>query len=88
MVMSQNDWPEIERLLSEMISQQKTRLLKCGRQIIPHVTGDDLLQPNDFPELENNPIFRYEEGVLAGIQMMEIALRALKNAQLVTGKEY
>jgi len=26
-----------------------------------------LLQPNDFPELENHPLFRYEEGVLEGI---------------------
>jgi hypothetical protein len=26
------------------------------------------MQPNDFPELENHPFFRYEEGVLEGLQ--------------------
>jgi hypothetical protein len=40
---------------------------------------DDLMQPNDFPSLENSPVFRYEEGLLAGIQAIDMALRALKN---------
>lgn len=55
-------------MLEEMIEQQKGKLLKLGREIIPHITSDDILQPNDFPELENHPVFRYEEGILAGLQ--------------------
>lgn len=54
-------------LIEELISHQKAVLLKCAKRINPHVIEDDLLQPNDFAELENNPHFRYEEGVLSGI---------------------
>ncbi len=66
-------------MLEEMIEQQKGKLLKLGREIIPHITSDDILQPNDFPELENHPIFRYEEGILAGLQAAQ-SLVHLENA--------
>lgn len=74
-----NDWEAIENLLIELTEQQQRLMLACGRQIIPKLTTDDILQPNDFPQLESNPLFRYEEGVLAGIQTVQTALRALKN---------
>jgi hypothetical protein len=70
-------WTEIEHLLQELIEGQQKHLLQCGRRIVPQVTQEDLLQPNDFPELENHPSFRYEEGVLAGIQATKVALRTL-----------
>lgn len=47
---------------------QKKKLLRTAREIVPYVTGDDILQPCDFKELEQNPYFRYEEGVLEGLQ--------------------
>lgn len=65
-------------LIQEIAEQQKKYMLTCAKRIVPHVTMEDLLQPNDFPELEDNPLFRYEEGVLAGIQTVEMALRAAK----------
>lgn len=73
------DHAEIELLISEMEEFQRKKLLSCGRQIIPNLTSDDILQPNDFLDLENHPVFRYEEGILAGIQSVSIAIRALKN---------
>ncbi len=73
------DWDKIESLAHEIAELQKNNMLACAERIVPHVTSDDLLQPNDFPLLENNPLFRYEEGVLAGIQTIQTALRALKN---------
>lgn len=63
-------------LLEEMIKQQKAQLLKCAQRLIPHVTFDDLLQPNDYPLLETHPEVRYEEGVLAGMQAIQMALFA------------
>jgi hypothetical protein len=74
----QLDNQSIEQLLTELAEMQRRKLLSCGRQIIPMLTEDDILQPNDFLELENNPIFRYEEGILAGIQTVQTALRALQ----------
>lgn len=71
-------WDEIERLLEEIVEDQRSKLLKCGRRVIPTLTPEDVLQPNDYLELENHPHFRYEEGVLAGIQTIQMALWALK----------
>lgn len=64
------------RILEEMIEMQKRTLLKLGRRIVPTLTPEDMLQPNDYPELESNPEFRYEEGILAGLQSAQAALRA------------
>jgi hypothetical protein len=64
-------------LIEELIQGQKEKLLKTARRILPHVTYDDLLQPNDFPELEMHPHFRYEEGILDGLQVAKTALLAL-----------
>lgn len=63
-------------LLDEMIEQQKIRLLKLAREIVPYVTSDDILQPNDFPELENHPFFRHEEGYLQGLLGAKAAISA------------
>lgn len=73
--MKEIDWESIETLIEEVAQLQHQKLLKCGRAIIPNLTTDDLLQPNDFMELEHHPEFRYEEGVLAGIKTIQMALR-------------
>jgi len=74
--MNEKDWDSIESLFNELIEGQHSKVLKCGQRIVPHLTDDDLLQPNDFPELENHSVFRYEEGALSGIQSVRAALRA------------
>lgn len=66
---------EILELLAELKKGQEATLLETGRRIIPGLHPDDLLQLNDFDALEHNPHFRYEEGVLHGIQAVEAALR-------------
>ena len=71
------DWQMIEELIETLVNGQQRELLKLGRRIVPTLTTEDVLQPNDYPELENHPDFRYEEGVLAGIQTFHMALRAL-----------
>ena len=73
-----NQWEEIEALIDEVAESHRLSLLKMGRRIIPTLTPEDILQPNDYPELNCHPEFRYEEGVLAGIHSLQIALLALK----------
>lgn len=63
-------------LFDELVKQQREKLLKFAREIIPYITPDDILQPNDFPELENHPFFRYEEGVLEGLLTARMAFLA------------
>lgn len=67
----------MEALFDELIAAQQAKLLACARQIVPQLTTDDLLQPNDFPELERHPYFRYEEGVLEGLMTARMAYLAL-----------
>ena len=62
------------KLLEELEESQKKVLLALGRRIVPNLTPDDILQPNDFLELETHPEFRYEEGVLAGILQAKAAI--------------
>ena len=68
---------EFEKMFDEMIEQQKRKLFTMANQIRPNLTEDDLLQPNDFPILENHPYFRYEEGIMAGLQAARAAFLAL-----------
>ncbi|MBS0603910.1 MAG: hypothetical protein JSS60_02605 [Verrucomicrobia bacterium] len=68
----------MEKLFDELVEGQRKKLLQFARQIIPYATPDDLLQPNDFPELEQNPLFRYEEGILEGLLTARMAYLALK----------
>lgn len=64
------------QIFEEMIEQQKKKVYEMAEALHPGLTEEDLLQPNDFPVLENHPCFRYEEGVLAGLQAAYMALRA------------
>lgn len=66
----------MRKVINDLIEYQQEILLKAAKALVPTVTLDDLLQPNDFPELEKDPYFRYEEGVLAGILTAQAALAA------------
>ena len=63
-------------LFNELIEGQQKKVLAVARCILPRITGEDLLQPNDFPELELHPYFRYEEGILDGLRVARTALLA------------
>lgn len=79
-------WDNIERLVDEIVDDQRKKLLHCGRRLIPTLTSEDVLQPNDYPELEHHPHFRYEEGILAGLQTLQTALRAMRHESELTKK--
>ena len=70
-------------VLDELIVQQKKQLLKTAKRIGPHVTEDDLLQPNDFPELEFHPHFRHEEGILDGLLIARTDLSQMGSSSML-----
>ena len=74
------EWENVNSFVDQMVEEQKRSLLNLGRRIVPRLTPEDVLQPNDFPELEENPVFRYEEGILAGLQSVQIALKSLEKS--------
>jgi hypothetical protein len=66
----------LEKLFNELVIAQEKKVFDAARRIIPNITADDLLQPNDFPQLDNHPHFRYEEGVLEGFRTAHVAYLA------------
>lgn len=66
----------LEKLLGEMIQQQRARVLAHARRLNPKLTDDDVQQPHDFPELAGSPEWNYEDGLLAGYQAVQAAMRA------------
>ncbi len=68
-----NSLDEFEKL----VKYHQKKLLSMGRRIIPTLTPEDMLQPNDYPELEHHPEFRYQEGVLTGIQAAIALVRSM-----------
>jgi hypothetical protein len=68
---------EIERVLEELIVMQRKRVLDHARRLNPRLTDDDVQQPQDFPELAASPEWNYEDGILAGYQSAQAAVRAL-----------
>ncbi|SPN74107.1 hypothetical protein C10C_0974 [Chlamydia serpentis] len=68
-------------LVNQLYENQKSRLQQVGEKIVPNLTSEDLLQPMDFPELEENPYFRFEEGVLSGMGEVRAAILAMLSQQ-------
>ena len=66
----------MQLLFEELITCQRKKLFALAERIVGPITEDDLLQPNDFPLLENHPLFRYEEGVLEGLLTAAMAWSA------------
>jgi len=66
----------LELLLEEMVAQQRARVLQRARALNPRLTDDDVQQPHDFPELAGSPEWQYEDGILAGYQAVQAAMRA------------
>jgi len=65
-----------ETKLQEMIEFQREKLLKLAREILPDATPEDLRNPQDFPDLVKDPLFNYEDGLLAGYLAVQIAMRS------------
>jgi hypothetical protein len=42
---------------------------------VPNATPEDIRNPQDFSELLNDPLFNYEDGLLAGLLSAQAALR-------------
>ena len=76
-----------EKLWNELIEQQERKVLTLARDLVPNVTWDDLLQPQDIPEVARDPVFNYEDGLLAGIKAARMAFRARVLATLGEERE-
>ncbi len=68
---------DVEKTLAMAHSQQVKRATDIARQLRPELTSEDLLNPDDYPQIVNDPRYLYEDGQAAGILSAKIAVRAL-----------
>ena len=64
-----------DQLFERMIDQQRSKVLRLAREALPHLSSEDVMNPNDYPELKAHPTFDFEDGILSGLLSAQIALR-------------
>ena len=74
-------YEEIDHEISAIETVQANKVIELARRLRPGLTAEDIRNPHDFPDLDD-PDWQYEDGVLAGIQSVRIALRAMKNRRI------
>jgi hypothetical protein len=65
-----------EALLEGMIGHQRAKVTSRARQVMPSCTFEDILNPDGVEPLRADPVFNYEDGILAGLISAQVALRA------------
>lgn len=63
-------------VLEELVASQRRKVRALAQQLRPGLTDAELQRLQDFPDVQADPRFRYEDGQLAGFVSAEIALRA------------
>ena len=67
---------DAEELLSGMIVQQRNKVTHRAREVMPGCSFEDVLNPDGVEPLRRDPVFNYEDGILAGLITAQVALRA------------
>lgn len=73
----ENLWHKVQELFESLEQSQERRVWKVANRINPRYILDDLLNPQDSPELVSNPEFNFEDGQLSGLRSARIAINSL-----------
>jgi hypothetical protein len=71
----------VDREIHAIEEVQARKVIDLARRLLPHLTDEDIRNPHDFPDLDD-PDWQYEDGVLAGIQSVRVAMRAMRHRTL------
>ncbi len=74
----QHELDFFKQLLSTIekeVELQKERMVLVARRSRPYIQYDDLLQPQDFPDIDSDGDFRFEEGTLYGLERAAVLIR-------------
>lgn len=74
--MTEIPFDRFEALFEAMIQSQRAKVLRLAREINPQITPDDVLNPHDFPELDQDSQYNFEDGILSGYIAAQMAVRA------------
>lgn len=67
---------EVEEVLERMISQQRDKVRDVALDMLPHLSPEDMQDPQDHPEVADDATFNFEDGLLAGLMSARMALRS------------
>ncbi len=73
---------QLEKTFEELIELQRKKLRDIARELGIRASGDDLLSPYDFPQLNQSSRFHFEDGILAGLLSAQMALRRVLDGNL------
>lgn len=76
----------VDVVLDDLHRQQCERAMRIAHRTNPRLTTEDLLNPDNFPALMNDPKFTYEDGAAAGILAAKIAVRSILQEKLGEGR--
>ena len=63
-------------MLDDLIAYQTRRVLQYAQRIRPGLTGEDIRNVHDFPDVYGDPAFQFEDGQLSGLVSARIAVRS------------
>jgi hypothetical protein len=67
---------DVEAVLERLISQQRDKVVEVALDILPHLTPEQVQNPQAYPEIATDAMFNFEDGVLAGLMSARLALRS------------
>ena len=70
---------DADHLLSGMIDQQRAKVVRRAREVMPECSFEDVMNPDGVEPLRRDATFNYEDGILAGLIAAQIALRARRD---------
>lgn len=73
-----NQEANLDAAIERLIVQQRSKVLRIARELVPGATIDDILNPHDFPALAQSAYFNFEDGILAGYISAGLYLKQLR----------
>ena len=67
----------LEAELTKIHMHQVGKAIAVARERRPELTAEDLLNPDDYPEIIKDPRYTYEDGQAAGVLSAKIAVRSI-----------
>ena len=75
MATAENIFTDIEAVLERLLDQQREKVVEVALDILPHLTPQEMQDPQDYPEVAGDTMFNYEDGFLAGLISARQAIR-------------
>lgn len=66
----------LDAMFDQMIAHQRAKVLRIAQELLPTVTAEDVLNPHDYPQLNESARFNFEDGLLSGYISAQMAVRA------------